>query len=76
MLRGYEVFYGNPDVCYRSADDSLYTLLVTLNDFTYVPCSDYGLALSGEFSHPIQNNFNPVSPLKHMGVFKKNGYSP
>lgn len=75
MLSGYEVFYGNSDVCYRSADDSLYTLLVTLNGFTYVPCSDYGLSQSGKCSHPIKNDFNTVSPLKTMGVFKKNGYS-
>ena len=47
MLAGYEVFYNNSDVCYRSADDSLYTLLVTLNGYTYVPCQAYGLAISG-----------------------------
>lgn len=75
MLSGYEVFYNNSDVCYRSADDSLYTLLVTLNGFTYVPCSDYGLSQSGKCAHPIKNDFNTVSPLKTMGVFKKNGYS-
>ena len=75
MLSGYEVFYNNPDVCYRSADDSLYTLLVTLNGYTYVPCQDYGLAMSGSCAHPINNNYRAVSPLKTMGVFKKNGYS-
>ncbi len=75
MLSGYEVFYNNSDVCYRSADDSLYTLLVTLNGFTYVSCSDYGLAQSGQCAHPVKNDYNTVSPLKIMGVFKKNGYS-
>lgn len=75
MLRGYELFYANSDVCYRSADDSLYTLLVTLNGFTYVPCSDYGLSQSGACNHPIRNNYNTVSPLSTMGVFKKHGYS-
>lgn len=75
MLSGYEVFYNNPDVCYRSADDSLYTLLVTLNGFKYVPCSDYGLAQSGCCVHPIRNNYNTVFPLMTMGVFKKTGYS-
>ena len=75
MLSGYEVFYSNSEVCYRAADDSLYTLLVTLNGFTYVPCKDYGLSQSGKCAHPIKNDFNTVSPLKTMGVFKKNGYS-
>ena len=75
MLSGYEVFYDNPDVYYRSADDSLYTLRVTLNGYTYVPCQDYGLSQSGYCAHPIKNNYNTVSPLKTMGVFKKNGYS-
>ena len=75
MLSGYEVFYNNPDVCYRSADDSLYTLLVTLNGYTYVPCSDYGLSQSGPCAHPISNNYRAVSPLRKMGVFKKSGYS-
>ena len=75
MLSGYEVFYNNPDVYARSADDSLYTLLVTLNGYTYVPCSDYGLSQSGRCTHPISNNYRSVSPLKKMGVFKKNGYS-
>lgn len=75
MLSGYEVFYNNFDVWNRSADDSLYTLLVTLNGFTYVPCQDYGLSQSGKCAHPIKNDYNTVSPLKTMGVFKKNGYS-
>lgn len=61
------------DVYNRAADDSLYTLLVTLNGFSYVPCSDYGLI--GSCQHRISNNFNTISPLKTMGVFKKNGYS-
>ena len=73
MLYGYELFSENEDVYTRSADDSLYTLLVTLNGFSYIPCSDYGK--DGNCQHQIKGNFNPISPLKTMGVFAKNGYS-
>ena len=72
MLLGYEIFYNNEDAWKRGADDSLYTILVKLNGFSHIPCSDYMLG-SGT-PHVFNNNFNTVSPFKNMGVFKKNGY--
>ena len=75
MLSGYELFYNNTDVYSRGADDSLYTLLCKLNGFSYVQCSNYNSSGSG-CKNPLTARFNETSPLKHSGVFKKNGYSP
>lgn len=73
MLRGYEAFYRNQDVYERSADDSLYTLLCTLNGFSYVPCSDY--CITGSTPNKVVPNFNSIVPLHESGVFQKAGYS-
>lgn len=73
MMRGYELFQDNEDVYTRSADDSLYTILCTLNGFKYKSCSDY--CVCGNTYHRIKPDFNPTSPLSQSGAFRGTGYS-
>lgn len=73
MLKGYEVFYENKDVYERAADDSLYTLLCTLNGFSFAPCSDY--CISGDTPNRVVPNFQSNDPLSSSGVFQTVGYS-
>lgn len=75
MLYGYDSFYKNKDVYTRSADDSLYTILVLLNGYTFKSASNY--ITSNYHNTRIKKliPFNEEYPLHSSGVYKKQGYS-